>query len=75
MRACLTILIVLAVAASMAVASLYVSSAYYAPDHAVPSRANARVMTLDNVDLEQAADLYRPVPADEGGRMSMLQLP
>jgi len=62
MRVCLTVLAVLAAAAIIAVAALYVSSAYYAPDHAAASRAHARVITLDDADLQRAANLYRAVP-------------
>jgi hypothetical protein len=65
MRVCLIALAILAAAAVMAVASVYVSSAYDAPGQPSFSRADprvTRVMTLDHLDLEQAANLYRPVP-------------
>jgi hypothetical protein len=62
MRGGLTALAVLAAAAALTVASLYVSSAYFAPGQPSISRADARVMTLDRADLEQAANLYRRAP-------------
>ena len=60
-RTCLTVLAVLAVEASLTVGSLRVSSAYLNGDSAA-SRADARVLTLDQVDLERAAALYRVAP-------------
>ena len=53
-------LAVVTAAAIMAVAGLHVSSGYYAPDHA--AAADARVITLDDADLQRAANLYRAVP-------------
>jgi len=62
MRACLTLLAVIAAEASMTVAMLHATSAYSAHLGATPSPASARVVTLDETDLQRAASLYLLVP-------------